>query len=177
MNTFLLLLLNALPDHFVRKISSAHGKISPRPKETPPELPPQAVELLKEHPRTDPFSAAARSCSHSCAACSPPERECGRLPLSPTISSTRAPSRSAGSEHAHEAPPPPLAPSCDISVSTPDVPSNRVSCARPVGIASRDHITRLCASPEGQGFPPSPKETLTGEGIHHPAKQQGDANK
>jgi hypothetical protein len=39
-------------------------------------------------------------------------------------------------------------------------PSGRSSCALPAGSVARDHVTPYLASPEGEGFPPSPMGTL-----------------
>ena len=50
--------------------------------------------------------------------------------------------------------------SFDTSVSTPSAPSDRTLCARRVGTSARDHTTTTFSSPEGEGFPPSPEETL-----------------
>ena len=151
MNRFSLLLLNVLSDHFVCQISCAHSKVASRPQMAPPKLSPQMRKLLKEYPRTDSLSAIGRSGSHPREVYRPPARECGRLPPSPTESRSYAPSRSVESGRAHEAPPLRSAPSSDISESIQDVPSNRASCARPLGTVSRDHITRPCTSPARRG--------------------------
>lgn len=102
-------------------------------------------------------SAIAQSCSHRHGAGTRPIRECDRMPLSPTISKSHVPSRFAGSSRAHESRSPLSRPSSDISVSTPDGPSNHVSCALPVGSVSCDHITLSCPSPARRGVSTIPE--------------------
>jgi hypothetical protein len=48
----------------------------------------------------------------------------------------------------------------------PGEPSDRASCARLFGTVSCDHITRNFGSPQGEGFPPSPKGTLKKKRAH-----------
>ena len=69
-------------------------------------------------------------------------------------------SRSVGSGRAHESPMALAILFFDTSVSTPSAPSDRTLCARRVGTSARDHTTTTFSSPEGEGFPPSPEETL-----------------
>ena len=109
-------------------------------------------------------SAIAQSCSHRHGAGTRPIRECDRMPLSPTISKSHVPSRFAGSSRAHESRSPLSRPSSDISVSTPDGPSNHVSCALPVGSVSCDHITLSCPSPARRGVSTIP-EGDTNKGV------------
>ena len=107
-------------------------------------------------------SAIAQSCSHRHGAGTRPIRECDRMPLSPTISKSHVPSRFAGSSRAHESRSPLSRPSSDISVSTPDGPSNHVSCALPVGSVSCDHITLSCPSPARRGVSTIPEGDTNG---------------
>ena len=115
------------------------------------------AKLLKQDARTDPSQSLHNSAHIHMRPMGPPARECGRWPLSPTISRFHAPSRSAESGRAHEAPPGPSVSFSDISESTPSASSNRASCARPVGTVSRDHITRLCSSLARRGVSTTPE--------------------
>src|SRR4051794_22239647 len=86
--------------------------------------------------------------------------EHGRVRPSRTRFPTHVLRPSAATGHAHEQPPRRSKPLCDTWEPTPDAPSGRSSWARPVGNVARDHVTPDLASPEGEGFPPSPRGTL-----------------
>ena len=55
MNRLSLLLFNVGLNHLVAQIPRADRKIPPRPQMTTPKLLPQMPKLLKQDPRTDPF--------------------------------------------------------------------------------------------------------------------------
>ena len=55
MDGFSRLLFNVISDQFVRQIPRADGQVSPRPQMSPPARLPQMRKLLKQHPRADSF--------------------------------------------------------------------------------------------------------------------------
>ena len=76
-------------------------------------------------------------------------------PCRSTVSFSLKANTGSGAEP--EALPLPSARSSDTSGSRSDVPSNPASCARPVGLASHDHITRPYSSSARRGISTIPK--------------------
>ncbi len=85
-----------------------------------------------------------------------------RDPVRPcrTQSPVHVPWRVGAGGRAPESRPRPSTPPCHTSAQKPDAPSGRSSCALPVGNVAPDRVTPNLASPEGEGFPPSPMGTL-----------------
>ena len=85
----------------------------------------------------------------------------GRVQPYPRLCAAHVPSRSDESDRAHE----PLLdrskPFYDISVSKRCALLGPFSCALRACSDARDHNTTIFSSPKGEGFRPSPEETLT----------------